>query len=164
MNDEKNPYADIMHLPHHQAANRPHMSLLNRAAQFSPYAALVGFDGVIAETGRLTDRKVELSESEKIMMDQKFTLINDVIQDGHHPTITVTFFVKDSLKEGGAYEEYTGSVRKIDSVERTIVFLAANGRSSGKTIPVDDIRELHGDLVNYMDDFVADEGVNDDAD
>lgn len=80
MNNEKNPYADIMHLPHHQAANRPHMSLLNRAAQFSPYAALVGFDGVIAETGRLTDRKVELSESEKIMMDQKLTLINDVIQ------------------------------------------------------------------------------------
>ena len=44
------------------------------------------------------------------------------------------------------------------------MLLAANGRSSGKTIPVDDIRELHGDLVNYMDDFIADEGVNDDAD
>lgn len=164
MMSERNPYADIIHLPHHQAVNRPHMSLLNRAAQFSPYAALVGFDGVIAEAGRITDLKVELSESEKILMDQKLTLINDVIQDGHHPTITVTFFVKDSFKEGGAYEEYTGKVRKIDGFERSIVFLAANGRSNGKTIPVDDISELHGDLVDYMDDFVADEGVNDDAD
>ena len=157
MNEEKNPYADIINLPHHQAANRPHMSMLNRAAQFSPYAALVGFDGVIAETGRLTDRKVELSESDKILMDQKLKLINDVIQDGHHPMVTVVFFVKDSHKAGGAYEEYTGSVRKIDEVERSIVFLAANGRSSGKIIPIDDISELHGNLVDYMDDFVADE-------
>ena len=152
MSDDRNPYAGIIHLPHHQSATRPHMSMLNRAAQFSPYAALVGFDGVIAETGRLTDRKVELSETEKIMMDQKLTLINDVLQDGRHAVITVSFFVKDPLKEGGAYEEYTGSVRKIDPVARAIVFLAANGRSSGKTIPVDDICELRGNLVDDVDD------------
>ena len=154
MNDDRNPYADIIHLPHHQSATHPHMSMLNRAAQFSPYAALVGFDGVIAETGRLTDRKTELSETEKIIMDQKLTLIDGVIQDGRHPTITVSFFVKDPLKEGGAYEEYTGSVRKIDPVARTIVFLAANGRSGGKTVPVDDIRELRGDLVDDVDDQI----------
>ena len=81
MNVEKNPYADIIHLPHHKAPNRPHMSLYDRAAQFSPFAALTGFDSVIAETARLTDRKVELSESEKILLDQKLTLIDDVIQD-----------------------------------------------------------------------------------
>ena len=151
MNNDTNPYADIIHLPHHQSATRPHMSLLNRAAQFSPYAALVGFDGVIAETGRLTDRKVELSETEKVVMDQKLTLISGLIQDGRHPMITVSFFVKDPLKEGGAYEEYSGPVRKIDPVARTIVFLAANGRSSGKTVPIDDIRELRADLVHDMD-------------
>ena len=61
MDMEKNPYADIIHLPHHKAVNRPHMSMYDRAAQFSPFAALSGFDGVIAETGRLTDRKIELS-------------------------------------------------------------------------------------------------------
>ena len=152
MSDERNPYGDIIRLPHHQSANRPHMSMLNRAAQFSPYAALVGFDGVIAETGRLTDRKIELSETEKIMMDQKLTLISDAIQGGHHPAVTVTFFVKDPLKEGGAYEEYTGRVRKIDGVARAIVFLAANGRSGGKTVPIDDIHELRGDLVDHLDD------------
>ena len=156
MNENKSPYADIIQLPHHQATNHPHMSMLNRAAQFSPYAALVGFDGVIAETGRLTDRKVELPENEKALIDRKLVLINDVIQYGDHPSITVTYFVKDPLKGGGSYEDYTGKVRKIDSIDRTLVFLAKNGRSSGKTIPVDDISELRGNLVDYMDDFFAD--------
>lgn len=148
---EKNPYADIIRLPHHQAPGRKHMSLYDRAAQFSPFAALSGFDGVIAETGRLTSRKIELSEGEKILLDQKLTLIDDVIQDKHHPTITVVFFVPDYLKEGGEYEEYTGDVRNIDTVERKVVFLAANGRSAGVAIPIDSIREIHGELVDYID-------------
>ena len=150
MDVEKNPYADIIHLPHHKAPNRPHMSLYDRAAQFSPFAALTGFDGVIAETARLTDRKVELSESEKILLDQKLTLIDDVIQDKHHPEITVVYFVPDYLKEGGEYEEYTGQVRKIDPIERTVVFLAANGRSAGKKVLIDDVMEIHGKLVGYL--------------
>ena len=152
MVEKNNPYADIIHLPHHQAKNRPHMSLYDRAAQFSPFAALVGFDGVIAETGRLTDRRVELPESEKVLLDQKLTLIDDVILDGPHPAITGVFFVADPLKEGGEYQEYIGKVRKVDAVERTIVFLAANGRSAGKRVPIDDVLEIHGELVDYMDD------------
>ena len=151
MDVDKNPYADIIHLPHHKAVNRPHMSLYDRAAQFSPFAALTGFDGVIAETARLTDRKIELSESEKILLDQKLTLIDDVIQDGHQPEIRVVFFVADLLKDGGEYQEYTGKVRKVDAVERTIVFLAANGRSAGKKVLIDDVMEIHGELVDYMD-------------
>lgn len=151
MNVEKNPYEDIIHLPHHKAANRPHMSMYDRAAQFSPFAALSGFDGVIAETGRMTERKIELSENEKVLLDQKLTLIDDVIQDRFNPEITVVYFVPDILKEGGEYQEYTGKVRKIDAIERTLVFLAANGRSAGKTIRVDDISEIHGELVDYMD-------------
>ena len=151
MDNEKNPYADIIHLPHHKAANRLHMSLNDRAAQFSPFAALTGFDGVIAETGRLTDRKIELSESEKVLLDQKLTLIDEVIQDGHHPEITVIYFVPDHLKEGGEYEEYTGQVRQIDPIDRTVVFLADNSRSAGKTIRVDDIKEIHGELMDNID-------------
>ena len=151
MDMEKNPYADIIHLPHHKAVNRPHMSMYDRAAQFSPFAALSGFDGVIAETGRLTDRKIELSESEKVLLDQKLTLIDDVIQDKHHPEITVVYFVPDCLKDGGEYKEHIGPVRQIDPIERTVVFLAENGRSAGKTIRIDDIKEIHGELVDYMD-------------
>ena len=82
---EQNPYTDILTLPHHKAANRPHMSMHDRAAQFSPFAALTGFDGVIAETGRMTDQKAELSESQMILLNQKLTLIDDTIQDGYQP-------------------------------------------------------------------------------
>ena len=145
---EQNPYADILTLPHHKAANRPHMSMHDRAAQFSPFAALTGFDGVIAETGRMTEKKIELSDSEKLLLDQKLTLIDDVIQDGYHPMITAVYFVPDAKKDGGSYQEYTGKVRQLDPVERKLVFLAANERSAGKNISIDDILEIHGDLVD----------------
>ena len=151
MADEKNPYGDILHLPHHQSATHPQMSMLNRAAQFSPYAALVGFDGVIAETGRLTDRKIELSETEKERIDQKLMLIDEAIREGQHPEITVRYFVPDPHKDGGSYQEYTGPVRNIDTIERTIVFLAENGRSKGKIIMIDDVLEIQGELFNYLD-------------
>lgn len=157
MNESRNPYADIIHLPHHQAANRPHMSMLNRAAQFNPYAALVGFDGVIAETGRLTEQKTELSESEKSILDQKLTLIDDEIQAGQRPVITVDYFVKDLLKEGGAYEKYTGTVRKINREERTIVLLPFEDGSEARTIPLDDISGIHGALVDGLDDNPEDD-------
>lgn len=91
MPERKNPYADILALPHRQAENRPHMSMHDRAAQFSPFAALTGFDGVIAETGRMTDRKIELSESQKLLLDQKLTLIDEVIQDGY-PDWNIPYF------------------------------------------------------------------------
>ena len=151
MPERKNPYADILALPHHQAENRSHMSMHDRAAQFSPFAALTGFDGVIAETGRMTDRKIELSESQKLLLDQKLTLIDDVIRDGYHPVVTVVYFVPDALKKGGAYQSFTGKVRQVEPVERKLVFLAANERSGGKEIGIDSILEIHGDLVDYME-------------
>jgi len=151
MTDQSNPYADIFHLPHHKSPNRPHMSMHDRAAQFSPFAALTGFDGVIAETGRLTGRRIELSEAEKLLLDQKLTLIDDVIHDHHHPEITVTYFVPDALKQGGEYDEFTGKVRKIDPVQRTILFLAANGTSAGDAICINDILDIHGELMDYLD-------------
>lgn len=153
--EEKNPYEDIIHLPHHQAANRPHMSLYDRAAQFSPYAALVGYDDMVKETARQTDKQLELGETEKELLDQKLTLIADVIEDGHHPTITVVFFVPDALKAGGAYDEYTGNVKKVDAVARQIIFLAENRRSIGKSIGIDLISQIHGELVDYMDDWAT---------
>ena len=153
MPERKNPYADILALPHHQAENRPHMSMHDRAAQFSPFAALTGFDGVIAETGRITDRKIELSESQKLLLDQKLTLIDDVIQDGYHPVVTVVYFVPDALKAGGSYQEFIGKVRQVEPVERKLVFLADNNRSAGKEISIEDVLEIHGDLVDYMDDI-----------
>lgn len=148
---ERNPYEDIIHLPHHQSFNRPHMSLYDRAAQFSPFAALTGFDGVIVETSRLTDQKIELSEYERALLDQKLSHIDDELRKGNHPEITVIYFVPDPLKAGGAYNEYTGHVRNIDAFERCIVFLAGNGRSAGRRIGIDDIWGMHGELVDDME-------------
>lgn len=98
MMHEQNPYTDILTLPHHKAANRPHMSMHDRAAQFSPFAALTGFDGVIAETGRRTDQKIELSESQMTLLNQKLNLIDDAVQDGYHPMVTVVYFVPDAKR------------------------------------------------------------------
>ena len=148
---ERNPYEDIIHVPHHQSSNRPHMSLYDRAAQFSPFAALTGFDGVIVETSRLTDQKIELSEYERALLDQKLSRIDDELRKGNHPEITVIYFVLDPLKAGGAYNEYTGHVRNIDAFERCIVFLAGNGRSAGRRIGIDDIWGMHGELVDDME-------------
>ena len=150
---EQNPYADILTLPHHKAANRPQMSMHDRAAQFAPFAALTGFDGVIAETGRMTEKKIELSDSEKLLLDQKLTLIDDAIQNGYAPLVTAVYFVPDTKKDGGSYQEYTGKVRQVDRVERKLVFFAANERSAGKEIGMDAILEIHGGLVDYMDDM-----------
>ena len=153
MPEQKIPYAEILTLPHHKAANRPHMSMHDRAAQFSPFAALTGFDGVIAETGRMTDRKAELSESQMILLNQKLTLIDDAVQDGYHPVVSVVYFVPDAKKDGGSYQGYTGKVRQVDAVERKLVFLAANERSAGRDISIDVIREIHGEVVDFMEDM-----------
>ena len=144
-------YDDIIDLPHPTSQNHPRMSLHDRAAQFSPFAALTGFDGVIAETGRITDRKIELSESQKLLLDQKLTLIDDVIQDGYHPLVTIVYFVPDAQKEGGSYREFIGKVRQVEPVERKLVFFAANERSGGKEIGIDSILEIHGELLDDMD-------------
>ena len=82
MMHEQNPYTDILTLPHHKAANRPHMSMHDRAAQFSPFAALTGFDGVIAETGRMTDQKAELSESQMMRTPPKLRSQTGEIEHG----------------------------------------------------------------------------------
>ena len=150
---EQNPYADILTLPHHKAANRPQMSMHDRAAQFSPFAALTGFDGVIAETGRRTDQKVELSENQMTLLNQKLNLIDDAVQDGYHPVVSVVYFVPDAKKDGGSYQEYTGKMRQLDPVERKLVFLAANERSAGRDISIDVIREIHGEVVDFMEDM-----------
>ena len=140
--EEKNPYEDIIHLPHHQAANRPHMSLYNRAAQFSPYAALTGYGDMVLEEARQTETRHELGDFEKEELDQKLFMIQEAIQRGEHPLISVIYFVPDGRKAGGAYKEYAGLVKKIDTVERQIIFLADNGSSDGKRVQIDDIKEM----------------------
>ena len=151
--DPRKVYADIIDLPHHQAENRNHMSLYDRAAQFAPFAALVGYDEIVKEEARLTDDEAPLYESEIDVLNQKMGLIADVIEDRRPPEISIVYFAPDALKSGGSYAEYTGTVKKIDAIEGKIIFYAENGRSNGQSIQISRIREIHGELVDYIDDY-----------
>lgn len=112
-------YDDIIHLPHHQSGTRPHMSLHDRAAQFSPFAALTGYDAAVEEAARLTEQKLELSEEAKAAIGAKLTEIKEHIKE--RPEVTVTYFVPDERKAGGTYVTVTGTVRRIDEFERVVV-------------------------------------------
>ncbi len=143
MEKEKNPYEDIIHLPHHQAEGRKHMSLYDRAAQFSPYAALTGYGDMVKETARLTETRREPGEAEKTEIDQELSLISDLIESGQHPLVSVLYFEPDAQKDGGVYVQYSGSVKTVDGVQHALVFLAGNGHSNGKRIAIGDIAEIH---------------------
>lgn len=117
-------YDDIIFLPHHQSEKHPHMDLYDRAAQFSPFAALTGFDAAIEETGRITDFRVELDEDEKAILDIRFREIRESLTkcQGEKTLVALTYFQADALKEGGAYLTVTGRIKKLYEDTRQIVF------------------------------------------
>mgnify|MGYP000886149165 FL=1 len=119
MND--NRYEDIIHLPHHQSDCRPKMSVRDRAAQFAPFAALVGYEQMVQETEGvlLVDRRRMLSEDEKSGLDRKMQILQEQI--GVYPEIEVTYFTEN--EKGGAYAVYVGRVRRIEEVPTAIVFM-----------------------------------------
>ena len=123
------PYEDIVDLPHHVSKKRPQMPLIDRAAQFAPFAALTGYDAAIKETGRLTEAQIEMDEDRKIELDRVLrVLIEKHVQN---PEVSITYFQPDEKKDGGAYVTVTGQVRKIDDFERTVMLM------DGREIPID---------------------------
>ena len=92
-------YNDIINLPHHVSPTRPQMSMMDRAAQFSPFAALTGYDAAIKETGRLTDEKIELGEEELSILNMKFKLIVDSMDE--ETEVNITYLKPDDRKKGG---------------------------------------------------------------
>ena len=114
----RSPYEDIIHLPRHVSAVHPQMGRQERAAQFAPFAALTGHDAALRETRRLTDREMELSEDEKRVLDETQQQILELLP--LRPTVSVTYFVPDERKSGGAYETVEKPVRRIDAVARTM--------------------------------------------
>ncbi len=105
-------YKDMLHLPHPVSVTHPRMSLQNRAAQFSPFAALTGYDDALRETARLTDRFIELDEDRKQEIDRQLYYIHEhLIQK---PPVKITYFVPDSQKDGGSYRTLEGHVQKIN--------------------------------------------------
>lgn len=135
-------YEDIINLPHHVSKTRPQMSMLDRAAQFSPFAALTGYDAAIKETGRLTDEKIELDEDTKAALDMKQAYLIEMIDE--QPEITIIYFLPDARKVGGAYVTVTGNLKRFDEYARLLIL------TNGKKIPMDDIADIESDLFKGM--------------
>ena len=124
-------YAGIMNLPHHVSPTRLQMPISDRAAQFSPFAALTGYAGVIRETARLTDRKIELDET-----NERYQLLLSVLDA--EPEVEITYFVPDERKSGGAYRTVSGVVKKADEFARRLTL------TDGTVIPMEDVLMLDG--------------------
>ena len=130
----KEDYSDIINLPHHVSRNHPQMPKEARAAQFAPFAALTGYDAVIQETARLTDRLVELEEYDNDRLNRIFSELMDSLKK--HPMVTVSYFKHDEHKAGGAYMTVSGKLKKIDTNEQIMKM------EDGTVIPIGSIMDL----------------------
>ncbi len=132
-------YINIIDMPHHQSPTRPKMDRVNRAAQFSPFAALVGYDDLIDETNRTTEEMIDFGEDDKKILDEKLRIISE--HEKEHPVVTVTYFTEDKRKEGGSYTTETKTVKRVDFVRRTILF-------TDKTeLPLHSITDFSGEII-----------------
>ena len=129
----KNPYEDIISLPHPVSARHPQMPMQDRAAQFSAFAALTGYDDAIRETGRLTDKKPELSEEARELLGRKLRL---VLEEDPEAELEILYFVPDEKKAGGKCRTVSGRIRKIDELRRVIVL------SDRTAVPMEDVLDL----------------------
>lgn len=112
-------YDDIINLPRHVSKKRPPMPIKDRAAQFSPFAALTGHDAEVKETARITEKRVELDQYMKEKLNHKLQILVDKVKE--EPKINITYFEPDDKKDGGAYITITGTVKKIDKYNKIIL-------------------------------------------
>ncbi len=138
LESKTNKYDDIINLPHHVSPSHPKMPISDRAAQFSPFAALTGYEAAVEETARLTEKKAELSEDMKTVLNEKIQIILDRLDEC--PEVIITHFVPDKRKDGGAYLRVAGVVKAVDAYERRILM------ADKTSIPIDQIREIDGEI------------------
>ena len=137
-------YADIIDLPHHQSETRRHMSLHDRAAQFAPFAALVGYDEMVGEEARLTDRQIALGESDLDRLDRAFRSLAAQLSAGLRPGVSGLVFVPDSRKTGGRYETVTGCAKRLDPGEKRLILLGEGSPPREISLDLDKILDLSG--------------------
>lgn len=135
----KDTYDDIINLPNYALRKKPRMPQEDRAAQFAPFAALVGYDSVINETARLTSEKLTLDEDAKVSLDMKLNMLSEVIKS--NPEISITHFVPDEHKGGGAYVTTVGNLKRIDTLKHALLL------TDGTKILIDDIVEIESEQL-----------------
>lgn len=128
-------YKDIIDLPHHVSKTRAKMPLKDRAAQFAPFAAVVGHEAAIKETARYVDRKKELDEMEKSIIDEKLNKINSWLPEKHE--IELMYFKPDNAKRGGEYVSKIGYVKKIDTYNLEVLFADGTRIEIGQIYSID---------------------------
>ena len=141
-NQDNHSYDDIINLPNPTSTKHLRMPLSDRAAQFSPFAALTGHEAAIKETARLTDEKLMLSDEVIAEINVKLNLIAETI--GTQQRIRITYFVPDNKKAGGAYISCSGCVKKIDEYEHTVVM------EDKTVIPSEQISDIEGEMFGDM--------------
>lgn len=134
---ERKNYDDIINLSHHVSKNRKPMSSRDRAAQFSPFSALTGYDEAIQETARTVEKKKQLSENQAAILNEKLFILSTWETQ---PIVTIVYFKKDKRKEGGKYLTIEGKIKHIDEVERTLIL------QDGTTISIHDLYDIKADV------------------
>ncbi len=147
---EIHKYDDMIDLAHHLSGTHPHMPVEDRAAQFAPFAALTGHHEAVRETARLTEERIEIDENCKAVLDGKLQNIYEHLD--LEPSVSITYFVPDPKKPGGAYVTVSGCVRKIREHERTVVL------TDGTEIPIDEITDIVEGKEDPIDEVADTEG------
>ena len=154
MGSAEEKYSDIIGMAHHRSSRHPHMSARDRAAQFSPFAALTGYDEEIDEAARLTSDRLELDEAQIELINgalsQAAAALEKKRSGGEEPApqARITYFIADQRKQGGEYVTTETEITRIDPLKRTVTFL------SGKTVKIDDIYELEMLGAEVYDDWI----------
>lgn len=133
-------YDDIIYLSHNISIKHPRMTVEQRSVQFAPFAALTGYDGQVTETARLTDDKLDINDDAKFILNLKMEILKKNINA--KPKIEITYFIKDSRKSGGKYVKCENTVKGIDDYRKVLKMI------DGTTIPIDDIIDIDGEIIN----------------
>ena len=149
--DPRTVYADIIDLPHHQSSKRKHMSLHDRAAQFAPFAALVGYDEMVDEEARLTDRQITPGESDLDRLGRIFRSLSARLSAGQQPEISALVFVPDARKAGGHYEAAAGRAKRLDPVEKKLILLGSGTPPEEISLSLDRILDISGIITEDLD-------------
>ena len=140
--NEKFPYEDIVNLPRPVSKKHPEPPLSERAARFAPFAAITGYEEMVLEEARVTEEKIELDECALTMIDKRLNILQNHLSQS--PEITVTYFVPDKKKNGGAYRIITGVAKRIDPYKKLLII---NG---DEKIQIEDIYKLESELFRAL--------------
>ena len=139
----KNNYDDIINTPRWNPKKHPRMPMESRNAQFAPFAALTGYEDAVKETARLTERRIEIDDGLKQVLNNKLQYVLE--NSNINPIVEITYFLPDDRKKGGRYIEKIGQIKKVDNIEGFIIF------KDKEKIRIDDVINITGEIFKAED-------------